>query len=266
MIKYIIGYLELIENANPVEFYQITDSLSGIFPLFFQQINHSSVLAFLKYCVNNAYFASEDPIPLFGKSNNFPIVNNCLSIPKENLDKMYDPKDNKMIRFKSMTLSLDYNPISEDMVNTCIALLICDNEEFFKTKTVSTLIDYLWNSHFSYLLFQTIAFSILMVLTSIYIGRGDSELGLEITILTLVTSFLSMELVQVFKYGFLGYFKSLWNIIDMVFCVTLSGTMIARIAGLEESLARAWLFTVILISGYLKWIIHFRIFGHTSIS
>jgi len=263
VIKYIIEYLSSIEDSNPPEFHQIINSLSGILPMFFNQINHSVVLKFLKCNVNNAYYASDESIPLFGKSNDHPVAINSLSISKENIDQMYDSKDNKMIGFKSMSLNLDYNPISEDMLNTCIALQQCDNEEFFKTPAVSTLIDYLWNSHFNYLLFQTFIFSILMIITSVYIGRGESELGFEITILVFGGLFFAMELIQVFKYGIISYYSSLWNVIDLLFCVTLSGTMIARIAGLEEGLARAWLFTVILLSGYLKWIIHFRIFGAT---
>ena len=264
VIKYIVDYSNSVQKSNIAEFYLINNSLSRIFPLFFNQINHSVVLKFLKYNVNDAYFASDEPIPLFGKSKDRPVVGNSLSFGKEYLDQTYDGKDNKMIGFKSISLNLDYNPISEDMINTCIALQQCDNEEFFKTQTVLTLVNYLWNSHFKYLLSQTIIFSILMIITSIYIGMGDSKLGLEIIILTFGSLFCVMELTQMLNYGFISYYSSLWNVIDSVFCITLSGTMIARISGLEEGLARAWLYTVILISGYVKWIIHFRIFGATS--
>jgi len=149
------------------------------------------------------------------------------------------------------------------MINTCIALQGCDNEEFFKTRAVSTLIEYLWNSHFNYLFLQTAIFSILMMITSVYIGMGESELGFEITILVFGSLFFIVELIQLFKYGIKRYYTSLWNTIDLLFCITLLGTMIARIAGLEEGLTRAWLYTVILILGYVKWIIHFRIFGAT---
>ena len=264
VIKYITEYLHSIEKSNPAEFHQIIDSLSGILPLFFNQINHSVVLKFLKYNVNNAYFVSDEPIPLFGRSKNLPVAINSLSINKKSIDQLYDAKDNKMIEFKSVSLNLDYNPISEDMINTCIALQGCDNEEFFKTQAVSTLIEYLWNSHFNYLFLQTVLFSILMIITSIYIGMGESELGFEITILVFGNLFFIVELIQIFKYGIERYYTSLWNTIDLLFCITLLGTMIARIAGLEEGLTRAWLYTVILILGYVKWIIHFRIFGATS--
>jgi len=102
-----------------------------------------------------------------------------------------------------------------------------------------------------------------MIITSIYIGLDDKKTGLEVAILVMSAGFLGLEALQIYVLRS-KYLSSVWNWMDILFFVLTITTMALMLGGLSNDLARSWLFSMVLMLGYVRWMAYLRLFDAPS--
>ena len=262
MLTYTLDYLE--NCASVYERQRVIDSLTNLFSFIASEKIHPTLTKrFLDIC-----FAAPDCLhpynpPKFGKpkithfSVDHPILNSEVE------QQMCNQDNPKQITFKTILLNWDYSLQSDDMFKTLLTVADIQDEEFFKISLIINIVDYLWKKAKFQLFTIGIAFSILMLILSIYIGLGDRVLGLEICILILTTLFLLSECIQISTLG-MKYITSVWNWIDLASLVLIIAFIITRLTNNEDETARGWLITGIIIGGYTRWVSYLRLFNPTS--
>jgi len=164
--------------------------------------------------------------------------------------------------FRTNIINLDYNVLSNDMDKTVRCLSKQKNEEVFKTTLIIDLINHLWDQTHLFLQINFLLFSAYVIALSVYLSFEDRTLPYETVILACAGAFSFAEGLQIANLK-QDYFKDPWNWIDIVFHPLTIAYVIARMLGTEDELVRAWISTIILLFGYLRWISYLRIFKPT---
>ena len=198
--------------------HRIMDSFSSII-LKLLNLNTPAVANLLKYMVGNPLTVKNNDIPRFGvhvkgKAQHWAVVNSPYfseDVRESNVAHGPNPITVRMLR-----LRMDYDHLSEDMLKTAYTLEKVNEEEIFRSPSVSLLVDYLWESNKQTHRVLAIAYSVHMVLLSIWAGNDTSNLpGISVTSFLFGLFFFFYEFIQFALLGILDYCGNLWNIFDL---------------------------------------------------
>ena len=262
LITYILDYLDDCDKRNMYEYQSIIRSLSDLFPFITTKATPRLSHRFLKLSYKKTPPRFNEALPSFGQDVKKHTFSSQPILQPEVEGKIYQPGQD-LVNFKTNMLQLDYDATSSDMINTAKILADSDDEDLFKTPLIKNLLDHLWDETKPTMIAISLLFSALILLISVYIGLGERNLGLEITILVLAVVFIMLELIQV---RFLGtrYIQSVWNGFDLLFYLLLFAFIITRFVDNENILALEWMSSVIIIVGYVRWVSYLRLFASTS--
>jgi len=178
---------------------------------------------------------------------------------------LLDEQGSQLLSVKVVLFHMDYDICSEELLKVLDALQYIDEEEIFKTKVISVLIDYAWALSKVHLWVLMTIYSAYMILLSYYASQQEDNRSVVIEIILLVFGFgfLGYEGLQFLSAGRHIYFSDIWNFVDIVGNSVVIATMFTDSAS-PDSLARKWLMSISLILGYSKWVSFFRIIEQTS--
>jgi len=201
-------------------------------------------------------------VPDYGKPKLQNVVlRQSPEITQEVQDLIWDDGQ-EQVMFKTNFLLMDYNVTSTDMQNVIKSLRKQKNEEVFKTQMVNKLLDYLWKQTRRILEITFATFSIFMIIFSVYVCLEDPSLAYEVCILVFTGILVWAEILQMLHLKE-NYFSDLWNWLDVTHLCLTSAFIITRILQDENELARAWISSILILMGYLRWVSYLRLFKPT---
>jgi len=262
MFEYILDYLEDTPKRAPHEYQIIMDSLSPIFLFIITKINAGLVNRFLKLCYMPSAAVYGQILPKFGKPSNKYLCAEAPVINGDILNKIYDDGQDQVL-FRTLMLRLDYNIISDDMFKCVVMFSHIKNEEFFRSRAIVNLIDHLWRRSKPFMKVMAVLYSVLIILVSLYIGFGEGYLAFELVILAMTSLFIIAESLQI-KTLKKDYFTSIWNWTDLAYFILVFTAIISRFANFQDTLFMNWMYSGIIITGYLRWTSYLRLFLTTS--
>jgi len=261
MFRYILDYLEDKGLEYSPEYKAITDSLSEITPFLLTETSPNLVERYLKLSFISSPTVHNSELPRFGDSElRYSFATETVVEP-EIFDKIYKPGQ-EMISFQTLMLRLDYNVTSDDMLDMALTLNSMKSEEFFRSPAISNLIQHLWEKTLVVHYLNALLFTILILIISVYIGKGERSVPLEVIIIAFSSIFLLSEAVQ-FKFFKKDYFSRFWNWADIIFHVFVIAVVITRFCDMNDELLTKWLFTIVILCGYTRWTSHLRLFAPT---
>ena len=271
MLEYILEYLEDVDSRSKLEVRKTMMSLTSIFSFIIKKTNPKLHRRLLALCCQKP--DSEFPLPKFGTSGvnytfaKVPVVDRKIS------KRIYEPGQDQLT-FTTTLTHLDYDPTSNDMLALISTLKHVRDEEVFKSSIVAKVIDHFWRTSKNVFRVCMFFYSAFMVIFSVYIGLGERNLGLEITIIclaALLTLGVGLQLYTLRSY----YYYDPWNVAD-----TLENTLTFIFIGLKLGstnkhirelindengiLAQEWLASLIILIGYMRWVSYLRYFKSTS--
>jgi len=261
---YICDYLEDCQSKNPFEFQQIIRSLSPMLSLIFEKIGIKLRQRFLAIVHSESSLPYKNTAPTFGNIRSESVAF-CDSpvLTQQTREKIWDDKGATQVQFCSNYLYLDYNILSQDMKDLVDSLKTQTSQEIFKTPAITTLIDHLWRQAETPLLIFFTFYSVFIIALSVYLTLEERSLPYEIVLLAISALLTVNEFWQIYHLK-KSYLDNPWNWLDLanlLLMITFLGT---RIADNDNELARAWMSTIIVILGYLRWISLLKIFKPTS--
>ncbi len=167
------------------------------------------------------------------------------------------------IQFYSSILLPNYRNLTESTIKLMFALLAINNQDYFKTKAVSTLIDYLWSKNRRYHYVLGFIYSVYLLLISVYIGLGDERnIPLETSIVVMAIVMFLYECSRFYSLK-TSYFRNIKNPFDMVYFIFIIALIAVRYQNEQAILTRQWLYATAIIVGYIRWISFLRLFTIT---
>lgn len=265
LISYLLtNFSKLAPVDNEYNLQQIIESFSDIF-LKIMRLNDANSAEFLSYFLGPPLTVKNYEIPRFGKIKKG--AHQCWSV----IDTPYfttDVKDNfisyssKPVTIRMLRLKMDYDPLSDNMLKLAHALEKVDHEEIFQVPAIHLLVNYIWDNHKSTYYGLILAYSVYMILFSIWAGDGTPKNdGVSIVSFIFGISFLLYEIIQFFVLGVGEYCGKLWNVFDFLRNILMIVTFgfiwnnADNFAGDSDlELARKWLVSLTLLFGYIKWV------------
>mmetsp|Transcript_35714 Transcript_35714/g.32183 ORF Transcript_35714/g.32183 Transcript_35714/m.32183 type:complete len:119 (-) Transcript_35714:274-630(-) len=116
------------------------------------------------------------------------------------------------------------------MLNICNALSKCSNEEIFKTRAVSSLVEYIWKNSRSYHYFYIFFFAVYMVMLTI--GALDKTTGGWNDYVVMSMASLQMAYIILLFLVSVGHSKDIWNYLDflnhlnIIFYITITPSIL----------------------------------------
>jgi len=254
MLNYICDYLEGLSKYQRYQGQEIIISLTPLFWFILNKADTKIQVRFFKICSRPPPIPYNAELPSFGR----PITDSAyfhatLESIQDSLPSMLENGE-EQIEFRANLVNLDYDVLSRDMEKAISRLSKQKNEEIFKITLIIDLINHLWDQTKLFLQIKFLIFSAYIIGLSVYLTQEDRTLPYEIIILCCAGVFLFFEGLQVATVK-LNYLKDPWNWIDMIFHPLTIAYIIARMLGNEDELARAWISTIIILFGYLRWIL-----------
>jgi len=268
LINFVLGNFDEIILCSGHSQHEImsslTDALSDILLL-----DTSQVATFLRFGAPKPKPFGTQEVTRFGtilgrKETNFTEAKTMKFYP-EIKDRLIEDTGNTLIAVRVIAFFLNYHVYSDDMFSIVTALNKANNEDIFRTKVVSILLEYLWKGTKGFHYFLMSLFSVLMVCLSIIAvstAQGDRIIALEVITFVLTIFFFAYELVGLAYSGIKEYLNDIYNYIDISSNILLIVTILCTWGGLE-GLGRDWLFSVTLLFHYTKWFLFFRVFDQT---
>ncbi len=263
LFRYICDYLDDCYLKNQHEFQKIIESLTSLLPFILQKIEAKLRCRFLQIACTKSSIPHGKPLPVFGTiESESTIFCRTPVLVQETREQIWGEQGTTQIEFRSNYLYLDYNILSQDMKEVVADLKEQDGEEIFKAPAISTLIDHLWEqAERSLFLFFTL-YSAFIIALSVYLTFNDRSLPYEIILIIAAGVLTANEFWQIYNLT-KDYLRSPWNWIDLAQLLLTIAFLITRITDNENELARAWMSTIIVIFGYLRWISLLKIFKPT---
>lgn len=261
LLEYILDYLD--DKTRSFFEYQTTiQSLTSLFDFIISNADTTLISRLLNLCFINTPKAFGIELPRFGEPLSKYIFSKTPTLMSntEICTLGSDP-----ISYFTNMFHLDYSPGSEDMFEKVLVLSDIDNEAVFEHPLIENFVDYLWKKTRYVRWSMGLLFSALMIMLSIYIGLNERLLALEIIIIIVASMFLGIELLQMKALG-RKYVLIPWNWVDISHLSLVVAFIITRFANSDNYLAKAWMSTIIIIAGYLRWISYLRLFKTTSTS
>ena len=179
--------------------------------------------------------------------------------------EMLDLQGNDLLSVRVLLFNMNYDLCSDEVLKLMQVLKDVENEEIFRTRAISILVDYLWDSARPYHYGLVFLSTILIVLLSIYAGKQQEHVSLGLEIVLIIYGFLLLG-YECFQLAFAGvrvYFSDVWNVIDILGDVFLIATVLMSWTHTKE-LGQNWIMSITLFMMYAKWISFFRIIDQTS--
>ena len=89
------------------------------------------------------------------------------------------------------------------------------NSNLFVSRFVAAIIDYKWRRLRIFFILEFLNYAIYLIMMCMYLGKSDQGFKRFIFILALNTSCFTLEILQMLPSA-LGYFRSMWNVLDLV--------------------------------------------------
>ena len=264
MVRYICDYLDDCQRkGSTFEFQKILRSLTPLFCFILLKTEVRLKERFLNLCfsVSPAPFRME--IPDYGKPKKQDLILNQSAVLSDQVISEIWEDGEEQIHFRTNFLDLDYDVVSPDMEKLIVCLLKQNNEEVFKTPLIRKIIQQLWNQSRVLLRISFFVFSIYMAAFSIYLTFDEHSLPYSLALLLFSIFLCFIEALQIYHLRE-NYFKDAWNVLDVTHPVLTIIYIIMRLAEYDNSLALAWISTIIVVMGYLRWVSHLRLFKETS--
>ncbi len=262
MFAYICDYLDDCYSKDICEFQEILKSLTLLISFIFNKIESRLKERFLNICFAVSPVPYNKELPPFGQVSSQSCFYEMPVFDDKSKASIWKDGETQ-VNFYTNFLHLDYNINSQDMQVMVDLMTKQKNEDFFKTPLISKLINHLWNQTQKVLLISFLSFSIFMGALSVYLCLNNRNLTFEIVLLALSGIFVANEALQVHDLG-VSYLKNYWNWIDVSHLMLTIAFLITRLKDSENELARAWLSTMVIALGYLRWVSYLRIFQATS--
>ncbi len=264
MFRYLCDYLDDCYLKSPFEFQKIIESMTSLLPFIFQKIEMKTRQRFLRIIYTKSSAPYRSPPPIFGKIlSEAACVYDSPVLTQETREQIWSEEGNNQVEFRSNFLHLDYDICSHDMEKMIDCLKEQEGEEFFKLPVIMRFIDHLWGQAEKPLMIFFALYSAFIIALSVYLTFDDRSLAFEIVLLALSVSLTANEFWQMFHLK-KSYLEDVWNWLDLSQLMLTIAFLIARIVDDDNELARAWISTIIILLGYIRWISLLKIFKPTS--
>jgi len=263
ILRYICDFMEDCQFQNPIEFQHIVGSLSSLLPYIFTKIEVKLRQRFFLLAYTKTPAPSCFPVPLFGDIlSEAALFSDSPVLTLETREKIWNAQGTAQIEFCSNFLYLDYDILSQDMKNVTDCLKKQKGQDIFTTPAIAGLIDYLWQQAEKPLLIFFALYSAFIIALSVYLTFDDGSLAYEITLLVASVLFTANEFWQM-SHLKKNYLEDIWNWLDLTQLLLTIAFLGTRLVDNENGLARAWMSTVIIVLGYVRWISLLKIFKPT---
>lgn len=262
VLKYIVSYLEDEDAHHPFERQSIITSMTPLLLFIISKATPALAQRFLNLCFQESPGSFGEDRVNFGDPKTRCTFSLSPTLSDEVKARIYC-KGEDQIEFYSTLLCMDYRFTSDDMFYLAVRLTLVEDQQIFGTQIIQRLIDHLWKQSKPTIRVMGVHFSVLMTLLSVYIGLGNRMLPIEITIFCQGTVILGIEAIQFYNFRE-QYFSSIWNCFDVVFVGLVQSFIITRLLDSNNLLARAWMSSLILITGYTRWMAFLRLFSSIS--
>jgi len=263
MVRYICDYLDdCLRKGSTSEFQKILKSLTPLFCFILLKTEVHLKERFLNLCfsVSPAPFRME--IPDYGKPKKRDfLLSHSAVLSDQVISKIWEDGE-EQVYFRTNFLDLDYGVTSPDMEKLIICLLKQHSEEVFQAPLIKKIIEQLWNQSKMILRISFLVFSFFMAAFSIYLALNEHSVSYTVALLSFSVFLCFIEALQIYHLR-KTYFKDPWNILDVTHPVLTIIYTIMRLTDYDNSLALAWIATIILVMGYLRWVSHLRLFKET---
>lgn len=261
MMEYIVDYVDDKQARTIREIEMIHFTLSPLLPFIIQKITTKVKNRYLQLCYLPAL--STIDLPGFGQSDTKHGFSAAPILRSQLLEEIHEEGEDAIV-FNTIMLHCDYDVASDDMFDVALALSSITSEDTFKTATISHLIDHLWQEAKPGMIASTIYFSILMILFSAYIILSQRSAGLEVTVIVLSVGIIFGEVLQARALRS-NYLSSIYNSLDLLYSLLMITFMAMRLASAGQGTAQAWVSSLAVVAGYLRWVSHLRLFNSLSI-
>lgn len=171
-------------------------------------------------------------------------------------------KEEILLEFRTCCIELPIEFGSDESIKFLKSLDECKIFQVFRTKLISNIIDYKWNTLKKWIFLHAVVFWFLLVLIGLLIAGYES---LAITVLFVTTNFLLLiyELLQIITSGG-EYFLDKWNTLDIAILI-FNIIWVTFLSIWQEGLAYFDTFPAWLVVGlsFFRGISCFRVFDNT---
>jgi len=263
IFRYICDYLQDCQFKNPIEFQHIVKSLSPLLPFIFNKIEVKLRQRFFLLAYTKSPAPSCFPVPIFGDViSEAAFFSDSPVLTQETREKIWDAQGTSQVEFRSNFLYLDYDILSQDMKDVTECLKKQKGQDIFTTPAIVRLVDHLWEQGQKPLIIFFAFYSAFIIALSVYLTFDDRSLPFEITLLVISILFTANELWQLFHLK-KSYLEDVWNWLDLAQLLLTIAFLGTRLADNDNELARAWVSTIIIVLGYVRWISLLKIFKPT---
>jgi hypothetical protein len=262
LFTYIVDYLDA-DQQNLIETEAILTSLSNLLPFILHYFKTDLVVRYLNLANIAPRVPHGEQFPRIGVSKNKVITSegNVLKDPKK--IAKFDGKD--LLEIRSVILAIDHRLGSNDSMNLLHILKNSSSEEIFETKAITKFIDHMWKLHRRWQAVIAFLYTVMVILLSIYIGRGEQgNLGLEISVNAISGVLLLLEIIQWIKLK-KYYARNLFNLLDISITAYIMAVMIHLYGNNDTLEVRGWLFSACIFFSYARWLGFLRLFRRSSI-
>jgi len=261
MFSYILDYLDDCFARDICQYQEIMKSLTLLISFILNKVEPKLKERFLNICFAASPVPFNEELPPFGQASSQSCFYETPVFDEESKALIWKDGETQ-VSCQTNFLCLDYNVNSQDMQMMVDLMIKQKSEDFFKTPLISRLIDHLWNQTRIPLITSFIAFSIFMGGLSAYLCLSERNLPFEVVLLALCGVFIANEGLQIYDLR-KDYLSNFWNWLDISHLLLTVAFLITRLADDDNELARAWISTMVVMLGYLRWVSYLRIFQAT---
>lgn len=262
MFKFILDYLDDNIITSPYNWKLTIDSVSNLYPFILSELSPALALRFTNMLYQETVVPIDVALPEFGSNSSQSFQMSPSHVMEPEIQKRIHKEGQKTVTFQTIMLQRNYNVASGDMLDLVLILNSLQDEEIFKTPAISNLITYLWRPSKVYHLLTGLFYSVLMSLLTAYFIIGKTHLAMEIIILLIACLFLGIEIMQIVLLQ-MQYFKTFWNYVDLMIFPLIMAKIITIFTSGGGELSDSWVFVVIFLVGYVRWVSFLQIFEPT---
>lgn len=263
---YLINYLfkksyNVFEDIRDHNFEALKDVFIDII-----KTSSPNMESFLYYCFDKPETPGDTPLPRFG----VPVVPrqhfrafDSRFIMQNQIDQIIKPANVPLILHASK-IPLNHHLFAKKHYNLLLALHECQNLEIFRTRIISTLVEYDWHRCYPWAFLISINYFIFIALMSVHaLGVLDEE-PMDYIILIYSCFFLLYEAAQAIISPKM-YFKVIWNYMDIARMLLL----LIYLIGIwsednKQSYGMKGVLAFFLLFGYIKAIGYLRVINKLS--
>ena len=263
-----LGKSEILFSNNEEGMDRLISRFEDVF-LKALTLNNSNVANFLDTCVVPVEPSIASLIPSFGRIKHrcgiYARLSNS-SEPSPDLIKdicaQIDEEGTSNIVLYHFRIPLNLVPYSKQLMELMKKLPMLDCDDIFQTNAIKFLIEYSWHCSLRYIQFNSLIYTISILIFSVYAGRMHTNLAMEVIDFSICSYFMLNEINQL-SFDWSSYVKDFWNYNDLPAYLLRILTYLLIWTGCSHTV-RSWMIAFALLFGYLKWISSLRLFDSTS--